>query len=189
MSRRGSVRGQFSPMSGLGRKRFNNATGGTITTVSNYNGTGQTWLVHTFNSGGTFTVVDAPSPFSTLVTAGGGSGGYSWHYGWTGGWGGGGQTLLNTNFTMAPGAHAVARGGSNGNSSISSITAIAGGAGGAAGDGWHGGAGSPNYGAVTSFITGSSVSYRGAPGSPGAPDGNSGSPGGAGLVIVAYRII
>ena len=168
---------------------FNDATGGTITTASNYNGTGQTWRVHRFNSSGTFTVVNAGLPFSTLVTAGGGSGGYSWHYGWTGGSGGGGQTLLNTDFAMAPGAYAVTRGGSNGNSSISSITAIKGGAGGAAGNGWHGAAGSPNYGAVSSSITGASVSYRGNPGAPGAPNGGGGGAGGAGVVIIAYRII
>lgn len=53
---------------------FNAATGGLVTDVPNYNGTGETWRVHTFTSSGTLTVTSAPRPFRTLVVAGGAAG-------------------------------------------------------------------------------------------------------------------
>ena len=46
---------------------FNAATGGTETTVSNYNGTGQTWKVHTFTSNSNVIITAAPLTFSILV--------------------------------------------------------------------------------------------------------------------------
>ena len=89
MTRRGSIRGQFSPMSGLGRFRFNLATGGTVADVSNYNGTGHTFRVHTFTSGGTFIVSENTNNFDYLIIAGGGGGGG----GYQGGGGGAGGML------------------------------------------------------------------------------------------------
>jgi len=53
---------------------WNSATGGTVTDVDNYNGTGQKWRVHTFTDSGTFTVTNAGKPFRVLVVGGGGGG-------------------------------------------------------------------------------------------------------------------
>jgi hypothetical protein len=55
-------------------QNFNNATGGSTSVITNYNGTGQTWRVHTFTSNATFTVVDSVNTFRYLV-CGGGAGG------------------------------------------------------------------------------------------------------------------
>jgi len=54
---------------------WNAATGGTVTDVDDYNGTGQKWRVHTFTSNGTFTVKTAAKPFRVLVVGGGGGNG------------------------------------------------------------------------------------------------------------------
>lgn len=55
-------------------EQFNSATGGTVTTVSNYNGTGETWKVHQFTSSSTFTMSRQISNSSVLVVGGGGGG-------------------------------------------------------------------------------------------------------------------
>lgn len=96
---------------------LNEATGGTETTISNYNGTGQTWKVHTFTSSGSLNVVSALQTFSVL-TVGGGGGGKPWipsdSYG---GGGGGGGLVANTAVTLTTGAKTVVvgnGGGSNG---------------------------------------------------------------------------
>ena len=80
---------------------FNKASGGTPQTgntspdypgadiVTDYNGTGETWAVHTFKSAGTFTVHAANQPWRVLVVGGGGSGGGTYaSYGGGGGAGG-----------------------------------------------------------------------------------------------------
>lgn len=51
---------------------FNSATGGTVTEVADYNGTGETWRVHTFTSAGSLEVIDSIQPFRVLVNGGGG---------------------------------------------------------------------------------------------------------------------
>jgi hypothetical protein len=169
---------------------FNDATGGTVTTVSNYNGTGQTWRVHTFTSGGTFTVVKAPYPFSVLVVGGGGGGGNAGSS-IGGGGGGGGALTFSTSQALSIGSHAVTRGdggaraggdpflngGSGGQSSLGSITASGGGGGGGnAGLGGTDPAPAPSGG--TSYnITGASVLY-GQNGGPGSGNPNNGIPSG-----------
>lgn len=166
---------------------YNEAVGGTVTEIADYNGTGQTWRVHTFTSSGTLDVLNDADPngFRVMVAGGGGSGGYSWHYGWTGGWGGRGETVTDDALMVSTGAISVTVGGA---SVFESLTGRRGGNGGDAGDGYHGGGGA-GYPCVASDITGSNVAcYGGAGGAPGDPNGNYGKPGGAGRVIVAYQI-
>jgi hypothetical protein len=54
---------------------FNDAAGGTETTVTNYNSTGQTWKAHSLTNGQTLTVLAGPKPFSVLVAGEAGAGG------------------------------------------------------------------------------------------------------------------
>ena len=56
---------------------FNEATGGTVTEIANYNGTGELWRVHTFTGNGTFDVSTALNPFRVLVVGGGGKGAFT----------------------------------------------------------------------------------------------------------------
>lgn len=55
--------------------KYSDAVGGTVTLVSNYNGTGETWRVHSFTSSGTLTVRSNAQPFRALVLGGGASSG------------------------------------------------------------------------------------------------------------------
>ena len=57
---------------------FNEAVGGTITEVADYNGTGETWRIHTFTGYGskTFTVIQDTQPFTVIAWGGGGAGSY-----------------------------------------------------------------------------------------------------------------
>ena len=54
---------------------YNEATGGTETIVDDYNGTGEQWMVHTFEASGTLSVASAPALFRYLVVGAGGAGG------------------------------------------------------------------------------------------------------------------
>ena len=91
-----SMSGNFSPI-GRSRKPFNLATGGTTTDVTNYNGTGQIWRVHTFTPGTpSLVVIGAANPFSTIIVAGGGNGGTGVPNGGGGGGGGGGVYYSNS---------------------------------------------------------------------------------------------
>lgn len=92
--------GNFSPI-GRSAKSYNLATGGTETTVTNYNGTGQIWKVHTFTSNGTLSVVSGVDPFRVLAVAGGGPSGPSC-CGYTGGPGGGGGTYESSSQIITP---------------------------------------------------------------------------------------
>jgi hypothetical protein len=177
---------------------FNEAVGGTVTEIADYNGTGQTWRVHTFTSSGSLEVLSDgdPNGFRVMVAGGGGGGGYSWHYGWTGGTGGRGQTVTDDALALPVGSHTVTRGGggggegTGGTSSVGAFISAAGGGGATgAGDGYHGQNGSPSYSCVASDISGSTVScYGGAGGAPGDPNGGYGKAGQPGAVIVAYQI-
>ena len=73
------------------------ATGGTITTVGNYK-------IHTFNSTGQFTVIDAPTnaTIEVLMVGGGGGGGTGY-----GGGGGAGGYLYNASMPIQVGTHSV----------------------------------------------------------------------------------
>lgn len=158
---------------------FNSATGGTTTTVTNYNGTGQTWKVHTFTSNGTFVVTDSPGIYSFRVLCVGGGGG-----GTFGGGGAGG--FVDTTTSLSTGSNSVVVGlgggigGNGGSSSISSITAGGGSAGGGTGS-WAGGS------------SGTPTSYSGG-GKPhpeyyGSGGGSGGSPSGYGVGAAALSNI
>lgn len=195
---------------------FNDATGGTVATVTNYNGTGKTWRVHTFEytgsypnltSSSTFSVTKAPNPFTILIVGGGGSGGR------TGGsissCGGGGYNSYNASQVLNPTSYTVTVGGggwstnglpwpdwdkgdgaAGGTSSISGVASANGGSGGT----FESGGSAPGGSNVTYSISGSSVTY-GPTGTYGfrtcavlglGPYGANRA--GSGVVIIAYQI-
>lgn len=165
---------------------FNDATGGTAVEVANYNGSGETWRVHTLTNGQVLEVIGAPQPFRILAVAGGAAG-FTNNVNASGG--GGGGEVIDTTRTLAPGSYPATVGdmgrwnGSTGNnagpSSIADVTARAGtnapisGGGGTSGNGYGpggglisggGGSGGAASGAtggpgVASNITGASVTY------------------------------
>lgn len=178
---------------------FNAATGGTETTVSNYNGSGQTWKTHRFNSTSTLSVTTASTTFRTLVVGGGGGGNGGGPYCIAGTAGTHGQAKDQL-VTISTGSNSVTVGGGGGTSNFGGVTST--GAGGGA--------------RISSDITGSAVTYAagnggtggcGCPGSNGGPGGfpggaggggggggncppftpGGGGPGAAGQVFVAYR--
>jgi hypothetical protein len=165
---------------------FNDATGGTTTEVSNYNGTGQTWRVHTFNSSGTFTVTASTQTFRGLVVGGGGAGG-----GALGGGGGGGGVNNNTSLTLSNQAYTVTVNGggatqfvSPGSSSLGSVMTAQGGFGGqGSGNGSNGGAsGSPtSNGGGSGNNSNEGGGGGGAGGGGGSSVGNGGGLPGSGL--------
>lgn len=120
---------------------WNDASGGTVTVIDNYNGSGEVWKVHSFTASSTFTVSNSTEPFRTLVIGGGGKGGNE------AGGGGGGGKAVDTTATIPVGNNTVTIGGSGVASSIGSIvTSLAGGGGGSAGGGCGGGGGASNFG-------------------------------------------
>ena len=192
---------------------WNDATGGTIAEVDNYNGTGERWRVHRFTGNGTLNVSLAVQPFRVLVVGGGGGGGAGGGAqhggGGDGGWGSDTTTALTT------GAHTITVGGGGGGAGGAStafgITGNGGKAGAYQGGGdTHGATNGPNsdthgapFGAISTvpFRFGAQgLGFHGWRGNNGPPntgrggDGgnNTGSPGptggGSGVVIVAYQI-
>lgn len=158
---------------------FNAATGGTVTTVSNYNGTGQTWKIHTFRSGGTFTVTNSANPFSVLLVGNGGSGGggiYGTYAG--GGGGGGGGVYTNTSMTLTNTSYSV----SVGPTTFNGQTASNGSNGQGSGNGNNGGSsGSPTSYPGGGVYPSSSYSGGGGGGAGGGGGGGNGfDPGGGG---------
>ena len=120
---------------------WNAATGGTITEIDNYNGTGEKWRVHTFTGTGTLDISLAVQPFRMLAVGGGGGGGggNGGQQGEkAGGAGGGGEVLHNDALTLTAGAH--------------TITAIGSGGGAGAGNG-NGAGSSGGDGSGTTFTT------------------------------------
>ena len=209
MPRRGSIAGQFGPVSGSARRLFNDATGGTITTDTNYNGTGEIWRIHTFTSGGDFTTTKVPQTFSAAYGGGGGGSGEN-SQGNPGGRGGHGVSgtwtgLLEVGtyvITVGGGGAGAGQdpwgwgnGGSGGASSaVKAPTTVFSGAGGGGGYGpgdqnhpVYPSIGSPDGPRNTYTVSGASVTYGGIGGnSPGSTGG--GNPGSAGSVVIAYRI-
>lgn len=211
MPRLGSVQKLYSPVGGMNRNPWNAATGGTESTVTNYNGTGETWRVHTFNAGGTFTVLKAAQTFSALVCGGGAGGGGSNNAAHGSGGGGGvasktTRTLLTQAYTVVVGAGGGggapngADGGVGGASSFDGVSHTSGPGGVSAGGGAVGGSGGSS---LTDTISGTSTLYgQNAPdvnsgGLASGPGGggrgalvgtNTGSPGQTGRVVIAYRI-
>lgn len=172
-----NVKGAWSNIVTATPAAFNNATGGTITEVPNYNGTGETWRIHHFTSAGDFTISAASQPFRVLVVGGGDNAGY--------GGGNGGKYIANDSQTLTVGVHPVTIGGPSAASTLGSITSANGTAGGAGGvraeNGGPGGAG------VKSNILGTGLlGYAGGGGGGGidsSPNsmGNGGVGGGAGV--------
>lgn len=180
---------------------YNVASGGTVTTVSNYNGTGQTWRVHRFDSNGTFSVSQSFQPFRILVVAGGGSSGDS--HG-SPGQGGGGGCIFHESYNLTTGSYGVTVGngaaaavapyyplgahGNNGGNSVfgSLFTAIGGGGGGNFGNASPGsgnaggsGGGGATYPGQGNGGGGAGTAGQGHAGA-GAGDGIGGGGGGAG---------
>jgi hypothetical protein len=172
---------------------FNAATGGTVTTVSNYNGTGQTWKVHEFATNANLVVTSAAEPFSVYIGGGNGGGGSSGCCGSCASRASFGAQFLTTTQTLTATTYAAVRGGGGGGGSWS-VSSNGGGPGGAssfAGISRAGGAGGPSASgaATTTNIRGAgnvligNQSWSGACG-----DGYNGTAGINGLVIVAYRV-
>lgn len=105
-----------------GASQFNVASGGTESTISNYNGTGQTWKVHTFTGSGSVNISRSITTFRTLVVGGGGSGGTA-----AGGGGGGGKAVANDSSTISSGSVSVTVGGGGASSALGSIVSQPGG--------------------------------------------------------------
>lgn len=173
-----------------GAAQFNSATGGSESTISNYNGTGQTWKVHSFTSNSSLNVVSGNYPFSVLAVGagyngGGASAGCCGDY-YAGGGGSGGKVLSSSTASLSNSVHTVTIGSSNGaNSSVGSYSSSSGSAGGSGGSGSHtynsNGSGGSN--GPISNITGTSLYYAGGGGGGryaggGANYGFSGYPGG-----------
>ena len=164
---------------------YNDAVGGEITDVDNYNGTGQKWRVHTFKNSSDLIVKNASKPFRVLLVAGGGGGaGGGPYYGGGGGGGAGGlifkeeQVLAAGTYPVTigqggaggegarEGAHNGVPGAPGGATEVAGLQAIGGGGGQSyQGDGSSGGSGGGGY-----------AGRGGYPGTPG--QGNAGGQGG-----------
>ena len=178
---------------------WNDATGGTVTTVDNYNGTGEKWRVHTFTGNGTLDVSLAVQPFRVLLVGGGGGGGNGGQ-GLQGGGGGAGRmvpvdtlTLSTQSYPVVIGSGAVSgQGHKGGESTFASHSAPGGGnggneSGGIGTDGGSGGGGGQTLGGDTYYgrnQPGTPVAGYGNNGSTsrGSPQSNAGGGGGAGGV-------
>lgn len=135
-------------LSGTPDEVYNNATGGTVTTVT---ASGKTYRQHAFTSTGTLTVYSSTKPFQVLTAAGGGGGGGSGTYYGKGGGSGGcaitTHTLVNQGYAVnvgaaGPGGGAGGNGGgSGGSSSLAGVVASGGGGFGAGGRDGNGGGG------------------------------------------------
>lgn len=178
---------------------FNEASGGTETTVTNYNGTGQTWKVHTFSSNGTLNITRSSQPFRYLICGGGSGAGSEFGSATYGG-----NVSESSSWSPSTGSHSVVRG--NGGAGCTrpgdwttACTGSPGGASSLSGISASGGTTS-NTGLSnkTSNISGSnylygSNSYTGGYGSNGDKGGYQyhpeyGTAGTIGVVIVSYRI-
>jgi hypothetical protein len=177
---------------------YNAATGGTETTVSNYNGTGETWKVHKFTSSGTLNVTRAAGafPFRVLLVGGGRGGGSTQGPGAPpsnrqgGNGGSGGKVYSNDSQSFSAGSLAVTvgSGGSpavntgnlGGASTIDTVTSDSGSSVGGGGQTYVGQAGNAGTAGPESNITGTTTRYGGGGGSGGNPELKGGGAGGAG---------
>jgi len=142
MPRLSSMGGIYGPISGKARRMFNLATGGSIAEVPNYNGTIETWNVHTITANSNFTILRSIDAFSILAVAGGGAGGAQIDGNTRCGTGGGGGVIL-TSASINLGTYPVVVGlagpgiyptlaNNGGNTTFNGLTAIGGGGGGRA---------------------------------------------------------
>lgn len=149
---------------------WNRASGGIITDVDNYNGTGQRWRVHRFDADETLVVQTAARDFRVMVCGGGGPGGPVNQGGsQRGGGGGGGGGFLEVVSRLALGNIPVQVGGS-GSGRASFLGDYARADGGNGGYEGGGGGGSPggNSGAPTSHAGGQRGGAWGSCGGGGA---------------------
>lgn len=98
--------------------QFNAGSGGTEQTISNYNGTGQTWKVHTFTANSSFTMSRKVTDSSLLVVGGGGAGSIgvcgTGQMECAGSGGGGGGYYMSTTAQIPVTSHSVTIGGGGG---------------------------------------------------------------------------
>lgn len=163
---------------------FNAGSGGTESTVANYNGTGHTYKVHQFTSSSNFTVSDAPGvyDFNVLIVAGGNGANYYVGVPYSGG------QVVSQTMSLSSGTLAVTvgSGGSGGQNNATSGQPST----------FNGVTASPGQttSPVANTITGSSVQYGGQGGTSGTygrgglGQANSGQSGQPGIVIISYRI-
>lgn len=150
---------------------FNVATGGTETTVSNYNGTGQTWKVHTFTSSSSLNITSAQLPFNILLVGNGNNGGGAqvWTNAPQGG-GAGGFVLNETGTRLPSGSQSITIGGTTTLGSVKSSAS-----------GTQAGQATPG---PSSTVTGTATFYGGGGGAGGPAnngiDSHNGPPGQAG---------
>lgn len=182
---------------------WNEAAGGTVTEIDNYNGSNERWRIHTFVSGtDTLSVTQNSRPFRVLVVGGGG--GADWVQNSSGGYGG--QVVATSSQALTVGSHTVTVGSGGGggqgageenpggNSTLGTVTAQGGAGKNSAGSK----GGYTTQGQVTDNIDNTTRKYSGQPtnGSWGSyrgaggynSSGGTGPSGQAGIVIVAYQI-
>jgi hypothetical protein len=178
----------------------NDASGGTVTTVSNYNGTGQSWRVHEFTSNGALTFSMANQPVRVYIGGGNGGGGSSGCCGSCSTVGNYGGQYIDNSFTVNAQAYPIVIGnggaavgwrveGFNGNPGGTSSFAGVSRSGGAGGGCCVFGGTTPGGSFTTSNIRGSGDQNIGSQTwGTGCGDGVGGAAGIAGRVIVAYRL-
>ena len=169
---------------------YNEASGGIETIVSDYNGTGERWKVHTFLADETFEVTSSPNPFRVLVVGSGGRGGFCSNS-LQGGGGGAGRMIEDNAFEIVEGSHSVVVGDGTASTitNFYGINAPAGGtggnqSGGSGGNGGSGGGGGATFGGDTVYgmnVAGTPIAGYGNDGSTsrGTPQTQSGGGGGA----------
>ena len=164
---------------------WNDASGGTVTEIDDYNGSGERWRVHTFTSSGSLDISLAVKPFRVLVVGGGGGHGAPS----AGGGGGGGVNHQQSVILAAQSYPVVVDGGhatqfvTPGKSTFAGFEAQSGYGGQGNGNGANGGAsGAPTSnggGAGDNQVTGGG---GGGAGSGGASyNGSYHAPGGQGI--------
>lgn len=176
----------------------NDASGGTVTTVSDYNGTGQTWKVHEFTSNGTLTFSMANQPVRVYIGGGNGGGTSSACCGSCASRGSYGGQFVSDDFTVSAQAYSVVvgNGGAGGGwpypctgGNCSPTGGSPGGTSSFAGTSRSGGSGTNGGNFTTTNIRGSGDQNIGfQTWNTGCGDGQNGSNGIAGRVIVAYRV-
>lgn len=168
---------------------FNRASGGTETTISNYNGTGETWKIHQFSSSGSLSITDSPgiNSFKVLIVAGGGGGGHNaGDVNKDGGGGGAGGLIYDASKSISAGNYSITVGlgqsGKGQDSVAFGLTAVGGGAGGSpyGGAGGSGGGGGNWWGGGGGGSATSGQGNNGSAGGNGDSGGKSGGGGGAG---------
>jgi hypothetical protein len=173
---------------------WNAASGGTTSTVSNYNSTGQTWKVHEFTSNASLVVTANPQPFRLYVGGGNGGGQSSGCCGSCAQRASYGGQYVNDSQTLSVATNSAVIGGGGAGGGWRGHPPAGGGGGGTssfAGIGVGGGAGGPSSSGsfTTTNIRGSGNQQVGNQGWSGAcGDGHNGTAGIAGRVIVAYRV-